>query len=111
MDQGDIKWVRLAKTTDFQSTRWRSYSVMARKVGIVKRPDGTFYAIEVSCKHQNWDLTTGALEGDIATCPRHFWKYNIATGECLTHDSTRLRPYALKVENDDIFVSLLPIES
>lgn len=111
MDHGDIKWVKLAKTTDFQTTRWRSYSVMARKVGIVKKPDGTFYAIEVSCKHQNWDLTTGPLEGDIATCPRHFWKYNIATGECLTHDSTRLRPYALKVENGDIYVSLLPIET
>lgn len=106
----DIKWVRLAKASDFERTRWRSYSVMARKVGIIKREDGSFYAIEVSCKHQNWDLTTGTLEGTIATCPRHFWKYDIETGKCLTHDSTPLRRYALKVEGDDIYVSLLPVE-
>jgi nitrite reductase/ring-hydroxylating ferredoxin subunit len=106
----DIKWVRLARTSDFEKTRWKSYSILARKVGIVKRPDGSFYAIEVSCKHQNWDLTTGGLEGNIVTCPRHFWKYNIETGECLTHDSTRLRHYALKVEGEDIYVSLLPVE-
>ncbi len=110
MDSDTIKWVKLAHVRDFQQTRWRSYSVLARKVGIVKRPDGTFYAIEVSCKHQNWDLTTGALEGDIVTCPRHHWKYNIATGECLTHDSTLLRRYALKVEDDTIYVSLTPVE-
>lgn len=106
----DIKWVRLAKVSDFGRLRWKSYSVLARKVGIVKRPDGTFYAIEVSCKHQNWDLTTGALEGNVVTCPRHFWKYDIETGRCLTHDSTCLRRYALKVEGDDIFVSLTPVE-
>jgi nitrite reductase/ring-hydroxylating ferredoxin subunit len=100
----------LAKVSDFDKVRWRSYSVMARKVGIVKRRDGSFYAIEVACKHQNWDLTTGALEGNIVTCPRHFWKYNIETGQCLTHDSTHLRPYALKVEDGSIYVSLLPVE-
>jgi nitrite reductase/ring-hydroxylating ferredoxin subunit len=107
----DIKWVRLAKVSAFEGVRWRSYSVMARKVAIVRRPDGSFYAIEASCKHQNWDLTTGEVKGNIVTCPRHFWKYDIETGHCLTHDSTRLRRYALKVEGDDIYVSLTPVES
>ena len=59
---------------------------------------------------QVWDLTTGKFEGDIVTCPRHGWIYNVRTGDCLTHESTRLRRYGLKVEGDDVFITLLPIE-
>jgi nitrite reductase/ring-hydroxylating ferredoxin subunit len=103
-----MQFVKIAKTSDFEGKRFLRFTLLARKVGIFREPDGSFFAVEIACKHQNWDLTTGRIEGDIATCPRHGWKYNIRTGECLTHDSLRLRRYAVKVEGDDVLVSLTP---
>jgi nitrite reductase/ring-hydroxylating ferredoxin subunit len=106
-----MQFIKIAKTSDFDSKRYKSYSVLARKVGVFRDHDGSFYAIEINCKHQNWDLTTGPINGDIATCPRHGWQYNIRTGECLNHDSTPLRRYACKVEGDDIYISPTPVEN
>ncbi len=105
-----VKFIRIAHVDDFARQPYRSFSVLARKVGVFKDKDGSFFAREVACKHQNWDLTTGPVKGDILTCPRHGWAYNIRTGECLNHDSTPLRRYALKVEGDEIYISLLPVE-
>lgn len=105
-----MQYVKLAKVSDFAGRRMKSYTILARKIGIIREPDGSFYAIEVACKHQNADLTQGRVDGDEVTCPRHGWVYNIRTGHCLTHNSAKLRRHDLKIEGDDIYVSLHPIE-
>lgn len=102
--------VRLAKVTDFETIRVRSYRLLARPVGIFRDPDGTFRAMEVACKHENADLTTGHIKGDLVTCPWHGWKYNLRTGECLWGGTGRLRPYKLEVRGEDIYVSLRPVD-
>lgn len=107
----ETRYVKIAKVSDFDGVRYRKYKLLARNVAIFRDPDGSFFATEISCKHQNWDLTTGKFEGDIVTCPRHQWVYNVRTGDCLTHESTRLRKYGLRVEDDDVYITLLPVES
>ena len=104
------KYVKIAKVSDFAGVRYKKFSILARNVAIFKDANGDFFATEISCKHQNWDLTTGKFDGDIVTCPRHGWIYNVRTGDCLTHESTRLRKYGLRIEGDDILITLLPIE-
>jgi len=104
-----MEFIRIAKVGDFEGIRFKRFSILARKIAIFREPDGSFYGIEISCKHQNWDLTTGRIEGDLATCPRHHWVYNIRTGECLTHDSLRLRKYAVRVDGEDVLISLEPL--
>lgn len=104
------QYVKIVKLEEFGDGRFRKFTIMARNVAVFRREDGSFYALEFSCKHQNWDLSTGRMEGDIVTCPRHDWVYDISTGDCLTHDSTRLRSYGLKIEGGWIYVTLTPIE-
>ena len=106
-----MRFLKIAKVDDFDGQRLRTYRVIARSVGIFKEPDGSFYAIEMLCKHQNADLSAGQINGDVATCPRHGWQYNIRTGECLTNPSTPLRRFALKVEDGDIYVSMSPLDA
>ena len=105
-----VQFLKLAKVSDFDRIFVKSYRILGRNVGIVKDKDGDFFATEVSCKHHNADLTLGKFDGDIVVCPRHGWTYNIRTGQCLDHDSSPLRRYALKIEGDDIFVSATPEE-
>ena len=75
-----------------------------------QKKDGSFYAIETGCKHQGADLLKGKIESGTATCPRHDWEYDLETGECINHDSPKLRQYALKIEGNDIKISLTPMD-
>ena len=103
-----MEFVRLAKTSDFGAARIKSFRLLGKPVGIVRNRDGSFFATEIACKHQNADLSTGTIDGDVLTCPRHGWRYDLNTGECLNHESSPLRRYALRVDGEDIYVSLSP---
>lgn len=75
-----MEYIRIAKVTDFDASPMRTYRVMARRLGIFRAPDGSFSAMEMVCRHQNADLTTGRVQGDVVTCPRHGWRYNLKRG-------------------------------
>ena len=103
-----MAYIELSKTSDFAGTKIKSFSVMGKKIGVVKEADNQFFAIEIACKHQGADLSQGKLEGDVLTCPRHGWQYNLKTGVCLNHDSPRLKKHDVVIEGHAIKVSLTP---
>lgn len=103
-------YIAIAKVNDFENNSIRSYSLFGKKIGIIRREDGSFFATEIACKHQGADLTGGTIVNYIATCPRHQWQYDLETGRCLNHDSPPLRKYGLIVDDDTIKVSSSPIE-
>jgi len=103
-----MNYLKLATTDEFENIKVKSLSVVGKKIGIFKREDGSFYAMEIGCKHQGADITKGSISNNIATCPRHGWQYNLETGECLNRDSPKLRKHELIIEGNDIKVSLIP---
>lgn len=105
-----MEYIKLARTADFTTTHIRSFTLLGKKVAIWRKDDGTYLAIEASCKHQGADLTVGHIQGTVVTCPRHQWMYDLESGECLNHDSLPLRKYGIRVEGEDILVSLRPLE-
>lgn len=102
-------YVRLARTTDFATMRLRSYKILGRYVGILKEADGSFRALEMGCKHQGADLSQRTLKGHVLTCPWHGWQYDLRDGRCLKGVDTALRPHDLRIEGEDIYVSLRPV--
>jgi UDP-MurNAc hydroxylase len=49
------------------------------------------YAIQRRCPHLKADLTRfGSVEDGILTCAMHGWRFELATGRCLTSDDRRL---------------------
>jgi len=104
-----MDFVKVAKTSEFEHKNHKTVKLLGRLVGIIKRPDGGYFAIEASCKHQGADLLGDYKDGAIACCPRHQWKYDLESGRCLTNDSPPLKKYGLKREGETIFVTLLPL--
>ncbi len=102
-----MDYIELARIEEFQNKRIKSLSVFGKKIGIIKRSDGSFYAIETGCKHQNADITQGTIIANVATCPLHEWKYDLETGECLNHDSPPLKKFPVKIEGNIIKVCLV----
>ncbi len=105
-----MPFIKLAKVADFAALRIKSYQVFGKFIAIVKDPDGTLYATEIACKHNNADLSSGHFRGDVVTCSRHGWIYNIKTGQCLNQNSSPLRRHALEVRGGDIYVSTSVVE-
>jgi len=104
-----LDYIKAGNVNEFKNKRIKSITVLGKKIGIIKDKNSNFYAIEVGCKHQGADITTGRISGDIATCPRHGWKYHLQTGECLNQDTSKLRKHGLKIEDDVIMITTKPL--
>jgi nitrite reductase/ring-hydroxylating ferredoxin subunit len=104
-----LDYIKAANVNEFKSNRIKSVSILGRKVGIIKGLNSEFYAIEVGCKHQGADITRGHISGDVATCPRHGWKFDLLTGECLNQNTSKLKKYGLKIEDDVIMITTKPL--
>lgn len=105
-----MDFIKVATVNDFKEKHIKSYSLLGKFIGVVRRENGEFFATEVGCKHQRADLTKGQVEGLIVTCPRHGWRYDLDSGKCLNHNSAELRKYPLKIKNGDIYIALQAID-
>ena len=66
--------------------------------------EGTFYAIDNTCKHRGGPLGEGNLSGTTVTCPWHGWEYDVSTGKCQLDSSIQVQTFDVKIEGDDILV-------
>lgn len=86
---------------------------------LVAKVLGRFYVTDARCPHLHGHLARGTLDGTILTCPVHHSQFDIADGHVvrwtdfqgavktvadLVRHPRPLRTYALKVEDDIIFV-------
>jgi nitrite reductase/ring-hydroxylating ferredoxin subunit len=74
---------------------------------VIIRFKGELTAFRNSCLHQDMPLHAGYLANDgLLLCPWHNWCYNVTNGECLTVPGAGLEQYAVRVEDDRIWVKL-----
>ncbi len=65
--------------------------------------DGTYYAIEDVCTHDDGPLADGELYGFQIECPRHGARFDIRTGAVLSMPAVIPVPrYDVRVEGDEI---------
>lgn len=106
-----MTWIRIGTAAEFTPGQLHVRHLMGRPVGVRQASDGTISAIELACRHQGADLSAGQREpglGSIVTCPRHGWRYDLATGACLTEPDLPLRPLAVKSEDGKLFIDPVP---
>ena len=68
--------------------------------------DGTVVATQGQCPHAEGPLHEGEVENCILTCPWHGWTFNLTTGQCGEDDSISLKRFDVRVDGDDILVTL-----
>jgi 3-phenylpropionate/trans-cinnamate dioxygenase ferredoxin subunit len=67
--------------------------------------DGTYYAIEDRCSHDDGPLCEGDREGFEIECPRHGAHFDLRTGKALTLPATEdVDTYPVVVRQGEIFV-------
>ncbi len=74
---------------------------------LVVNLDGTVYAWDGTCTHEEYDLSMGFLTGDSVTCALHLSRFNLLTGEAVNPPAEKpLGKHQVKVADGDIFVEV-----
>lgn len=81
-------------------------SVDGRRI-LLARSAGQVFAADDMCTHEDASLSTGSLKGDCVKCPLHGSRFDLKTGKALDDPAEEaLRIYPVRVEGDEILVSL-----
>jgi 3-phenylpropionate/trans-cinnamate dioxygenase ferredoxin subunit len=72
----------------------------------VSNIDGTLYAIDNRCTHDNGPLGEGTLRNGRIICPRHGAAFDAKTGRVLSLPAVRsVAAYRVFVDGEDIYVA------
>jgi 3-phenylpropionate/trans-cinnamate dioxygenase ferredoxin subunit len=98
----------------------RLVEVAGHRLGLFRVGD-RLHALADRCPHRGAPICSGRVttpievdggrlrlgrRASVLRCPWHKWEFEIATGRCLVDERLLLRRYAVRVEGDEIVVSL-----
>lgn len=99
-------FVKVAKQSDIPEGGAVAVEVEDKTIAIFK-VEGTFYAIDDTCSHEEAPLCEGILEGFEIECPWHAARFCIKTGKALTPPAYEdLASYTVRLAGDDIELEL-----
>jgi nitrite reductase/ring-hydroxylating ferredoxin subunit len=97
-------WHPLGNVDDIEVGDKREVTLPNGKWVLLIKTQGGLRACCVDCPHQATPLAEGSIEGNILTCPLHFWQWNIDTGEQIDPAELPLKIFELRQENDQWFI-------
>ncbi|MBI2656635.1 non-heme iron oxygenase ferredoxin subunit [Candidatus Woesearchaeota archaeon] len=98
-------FVKVASASDLKPGEGKVVNANGTEVALFN-VSGEFFAMNNTCLHRGGPLGEGFLEGDVITCPWHGWRYNVKTGANLMMPTAKVASYQVKVEGNDVFVSV-----
>ena len=74
---------------------------------LVVNIEGTVYAWDGTCTHEEYDLSMGFLTGENVTCALHLSQFNLLTGEAVNPPAERpLGKHRVKIADGVIFAEV-----
>jgi len=122
MSNGRIREVRIAADEVPGPGEVAIVTIGHHRIGVI-RVGGEVHALADRCPHRGAPLCSsgqvvtgidrradGTLElgreGALIRCPWHKWDFDISTGTCAVDVHMRVRRYAVRMEGEDVIVSL-----
>jgi 3-phenylpropionate/trans-cinnamate dioxygenase ferredoxin subunit len=99
-------FTRVARVADIPVGSARVFTVRGVRLALCN-VDGTIYAIDDTCTHDDGPLGEGHLDGYAIECPRHGARFDVRTGAVVRMPAAfPVRSYPTHVENGEIAVDL-----
>ena len=96
----------VAKTEDVPAGKMKVFTSGKLKIALCN-VDGTYWAIEDVCTHDDGPLGEGKLDGGTAECPRHGGRFDVKTGAAVRMPAiVPVRTFPVKVEGGQVFVEV-----
>ncbi len=90
------QWSYAAKLSEIPEGGIRAMTLDGEKI-LLSRRGSIVTCFQNACAHLGLALDDGPVEGGIITCPWHGFRYDLASGECLTAPAVQLQPHAVRV--------------
>ena len=77
------EWTRVCPVDDIDPEDVIRFDHAGRTYVVYRAEDGTAFATDGLCTHENVHLADGLVMGDQIECPKHNGRFNIKTGQAL----------------------------
>src|ERR1043166_1290785 len=101
------EFVRVARLSEIPPGRMLAVRVEKEDV-VLYNVDGAIHASRDFCPHAGYALSKGMFRGKYVRCSLHSWEFDVTRGEYTGTPHIHLKCFSVKVEGEDVFVSLQP---
>lgn len=111
------RWILVGTTADFPAEGGATIRYGRSQIAVFNFASrGQWYASQNMCPHKKAFVLSGGIIGDVGgvpkvACPMHKKTFSLENGESLQGEEYRIRTFAVKVEGDEVYVALPPIET
>jgi 3-phenylpropionate/trans-cinnamate dioxygenase ferredoxin component len=100
------QFIIVAPVSDIPNGAIKAFKVNGKHV-LIANLEGTFFATQDLCTHDNGPLGDGEVKGDEVECPRHGGRFNIKSGKATAMPAMfPIKIFPVKIENDQVLVAL-----
>jgi nitrite reductase (NADH) small subunit len=104
-------WIRIGALTDIPRRGARCVATPQGRIAVFRTAEDQVFAIEDRCPHKGGPLSQGIVHGASVTCPLHNWVISLETGKALGADEGAVRTVPVKVEGEQLFITLDALSS
>jgi len=97
--------VRVANAADVPAGEGRVVQAGTRSVALFN-VDGAYHAIDNECPHRGGPLGDGDLDGRLAVCPWHGWRWDVTTGANANNPAVKVACFNTSVVDGEVYVEL-----
>lgn len=98
--------IKIARRGELLPGKMKRVDLDGRRI-LLANVDGSYYATDDTCTHEESSLSKGFLKGDTVKCPLHGSRFNLRTGQVLDDPAEEnLRTYPVRLDGDDILICL-----
>jgi nitrite reductase (NADH) small subunit len=97
--------VRVAKVTDVPVGQGLVVQAGDRTLALFNVA-GAYHAIDNVCPHRGGPMGDGDLDGRLAICPWHGWRWDVTTGANANNPAVKIACFTTRVVDGDVLVEL-----
>ena len=97
----------VGKLDDMEVDTIKNVVIDGQEICLAHAEDGSYYAIDDICSHEEFNLSEGEIWGLEVECPAHGSRFHLMTGEVSGPPATEpVRTFPVTVEEDDVYIEL-----
>ncbi len=115
-DEPATAWTHVGHVSDFPFDGGATIKYGKSQIAVFNFASrGEWYASQNMCPHKKAFVLSRGIIGDVqgtpkVACPLHKKTFSLETGESLQSEPYRIRTFPVKVEGDDVYLDLPPVE-